>query len=315
MMRTRLPVARMEPEACIDARIASSRVAFVAAILLGQKLHGEVDALEFAAGDGEIAGLLGAAAKQDGVEAFSERLDGDIDADVRVGLEDDAFGPHLLDAAVDDVLFKLEVGNAVAEKAADAVGFLEDGDGVAGAAKLLRGGETGGTAADDGDALAGGLLGRLGMNPALVPGAIDDGPLDELDGDGRLVDAQHAGGFAGSGADAARELREVIRRVEAANGGLPTVVVDEIVPVGDEIVDRAAGVAEGHAAVHAASALLALLFFGEWLVDFEPVANALIGLAARGLFPLNLKKACDLTHVAPRLRQPPPEATRSIGEA
>ena len=234
---------------------------------------------------------------------------------MRVGLEDDAFGLHLLDAAIDDVLFKLEVGNAVAEKAADAVGFLEDGDGVAGAAKLLRGGKAGGTAADDGDALAGGLLGRLGMNPALVPGAIDDGPLDELDGDGRLVDAEHAGGFAGSGADAAGELREVVRRVEAANGGFPTVVVDEIVPVGDEIVDRAAGVAEGHAAVHAASALLALLLFREWLVDFEPVANALIGLAARGLFALNFKKSCDLTHVAPLLWQPSPEATRSIGEA
>ena len=52
--------------------------------------------------------------------------------------------------------------------------FLIDGDGVAGAAKLLRGGEACGAAADDGDALAGGLLGRLGMNPAFVPGALDD---------------------------------------------------------------------------------------------------------------------------------------------
>ena len=43
------------------------RVAFVAAILLGQKLHGEVNALELAAGDGQIARLLGAAAEQDGV--------------------------------------------------------------------------------------------------------------------------------------------------------------------------------------------------------------------------------------------------------
>ncbi len=88
--------------------------------------------------------------------------------------------------------------------------------------------------------------------------------------------------------------------MEAANGCLPAIVVDEIVPVGDEVVDRAAGVAEGHAAVHAASALLALLFFRERLVDFEPVANALVGLAARGLLALNFKKARDLTHAAPR---------------
>jgi hypothetical protein len=103
---------------------------------------------------------------------------------VRVGDKGDALGAHLLDAAIDDVLFQLEVGNAVAQQAADAVVLLIDGDGVAGAAQLLRGGQAGGTAADDGDALAGGLLGRLGMNPALVPGALDDGALDELDGDG-----------------------------------------------------------------------------------------------------------------------------------
>ena len=62
-------------------------------------------------------------------------------------------------------------------------------------------------------------------------------------------------------------LVECRRRI----GGFPAVVVDQVVPVGNEIVDRAAGVAEGHAAIHAASALLALLFFGERLVDFEPV--------------------------------------------
>ena len=221
---------------------------------------------------------------------FGERLDGNVDADVRVGQEDDAFGLHLLDAAIDDVLFKLEVGNAVAQQAADAVVLLVDGDGVAGAAQLLRGGQTGGSAADDGDALAGGLLGRLGMNPAFVPGALDDAALDELDGDRRLIDAEHAGGFARRGADAAGELGKVVGGVEAADGGFPAAVVDEVVPVGDEVVDRAAGVAEGHAAIHAASALLALLLFGERLVDFEPVLDALFDLAARGLFAIEFQE-------------------------
>ena len=147
-----------------------------------------------------------------------ERFDGNIDADVRVGQEGDALGAHLLDAAIEDVLFKLEVGNAVAQQAADAVVLLVDGDGVAGAAQLLRGGEAGGAAADDGDALAGVVLGRLGMNPAFVPGALDDAALDELDGDGRLIDAEHAGGFAGRGADAAGELRKVVGGVQAADG-------------------------------------------------------------------------------------------------
>ena len=49
-----------------------------------------------------------------------------------------ALGLHLLEAAVDNVLFQLEVGNAVAQQAADAVIFLIDGDRVSGAAQLLR---------------------------------------------------------------------------------------------------------------------------------------------------------------------------------
>ena len=116
-------------------------VALVAAVLLGQELHGEVDAVEVAAGDGEVAGLLGTAAEEDGVVVVGELGDGDVDADVGVGEEGDAFSLHLRDAAVDDVLFQLEVGDAVAEQAADAVGLFIDGDGMAGAAKLLRGGQ------------------------------------------------------------------------------------------------------------------------------------------------------------------------------
>src|SRR5208283_2365847 len=139
-------------------------VAFVAAILLGQELHGEVDAFELAAGDRQIAGMLSAAREKDGVVGFGERFDGDVAADVGVGVEDDALGAHLLDAAVDHALFELEVGNTVAKQAADAVILLVDGDHVAGAAKLLGCGEAGGAAANDGDALAGGLLRRLGMD-------------------------------------------------------------------------------------------------------------------------------------------------------
>ena len=45
--------------------------------------------------------------------------------------------------------------------------------------------------------LAGAVLRRLGMNPAFVEAALDDGLLDLLDGDRRLVDAEHARRFAG----------------------------------------------------------------------------------------------------------------------
>ena len=207
------------------------------------------------------------------------------------------------------MFFKLEIRDAVAEQTADAVVLFKNRDGVAGAAQLLCGSKARGAAADDGNTLASSLLGRLGVNPAFVPGALHDGTLDELDGNRRLVDAEHARGFARCGADAAGELGKIVRRMEAANGGLPAVAVDEIVPVGNEVVDRAAGVAKRHTAIHAASALLALFLLGERLVDFEPILDALVGLAPRGLCPFDFQKASDLTHVAPQ-RQPPRGATK-----
>ena len=58
------------------------------------------------------------------------------------------------------------------------------------------------------------------MNAAFFEGAIDDGLLDLLDGDRRLVDAEHAGGFARRGADAAGEFGEIVGGVQTA-GWLP----------------------------------------------------------------------------------------------
>ena len=71
------------------------------------------------------------------------------------GAEPRALVLHLAQPAVEVALLHLEVGDAVAQQAADAVVALEDRDGVAGAGQLLRGGQAGGAGADDGDGLAG----------------------------------------------------------------------------------------------------------------------------------------------------------------
>ena len=125
------------------------RLAGDAAVLLRQEVHGEMDAVELAARHGEIAGMLGAAGEQHGVIVALELLDGEIAADMDVAMEGDAFGLHLLDAALDDIFLHLEVGDAVAEQAAGIGVLLIDMHVVAGAGELLRGGEPGGTGADD----------------------------------------------------------------------------------------------------------------------------------------------------------------------
>ena len=93
--------------------------------------------------------------RQTASNSASSRSAREVDADVDARLEDDALGLHLLEPAVEPPLLHLEVGDAVAQEAADPVGPLEDGHVMPGAGELLRGGEAGGAGADDGDRLAG----------------------------------------------------------------------------------------------------------------------------------------------------------------
>src|SRR2546426_906880 len=123
------------------------------------------------------------------------------------------------------------------------------------ASELLSAGEARRTGTDDSHRLAGQLLGRLGLNPTFVEGAFDDAQLDLLDSDGVVVDAEDAGRLAGRGAEAAGELREVVRRVETVDGHSPLLAIHEVVPVRNDVAERAALVAEGDGAVHAAGRL------------------------------------------------------------
>src|SRR5258706_806052 len=108
-----------------------------------------MNSLQLAAGNGEVSRLSRAATQDDGVKLAAEVFDLDVEADVGVGDELDAFFLHDADAAEDDFFFELEVGDAVGEQAADAVGALEDGDVVAGFVELCGGAQAGGAGADD----------------------------------------------------------------------------------------------------------------------------------------------------------------------
>jgi hypothetical protein len=119
------------------------------------------------------------------------------------------------------------------------------------------------------------------------------------------VDAEHAGTLARRRTHAAGELREVVRLVQAVERLAPLAAVDEVIPLRDQVVDRAAGghaadqfpgVAERDAAVHAARALLAeflLLHVGMKLV---PVADALGGRAVDGKFAQVFDETSWLAH-------------------
>ena len=123
------------------------------------------------------------------------------------------------------------------------------------------------------------------MNPALLESALDNVLFNLLDRDRRRIDTQHTGRFARSGTDSSSKFGKVIGRVQLAHRFLPAPAIHQIIPVGNQIVDRAAGMAEGHAAIHAARALVAQFLLWKLLIDFEPVVHPLGDRAARSVLP------------------------------
>src|SRR5262249_42003532 len=165
-----------------DRLHVAQRLLVHAPVLLRQEVHGEVDAGEFAPRDRQVAPLLGAARQHDPAGGLGPAGGRYVDADVAVVMERHAFGFHLRDAAEDDALLHLEVGNAVGQEPAGLGELLVDVDVVAGAAELLRAGEAGRAGAHDRDPLAGDVGRRLGLDPAVLPRPVDDHALDGLDG-------------------------------------------------------------------------------------------------------------------------------------
>ena len=161
---------------CLPAAVigVSSRSPCCTRLAHGQVLHGLVDAAELAALDGQLARQRRPRGDDDGVVALAQVRAGEVDADRDARPEARALGLHLREPLVEVALLHLELGDAVAQQAADPVGPLEDDDGVTGPGQLLRGGQPGRTGADDRDRPPGQPGRRLRREPALVPGPVDD---------------------------------------------------------------------------------------------------------------------------------------------
>src|SRR5882762_5367425 len=310
----RIPAADHDHVLAARPELAHARIARHALVLQWQELHREVHAVEIAPWDRQIARLLCAAGKRHGVELGHHFLGregfggpiGDVfpgtslaDEDART--ERHAFRFHLIDPAVDQPLLHLEIGYSVAQKTADPVVFFEHRDVVPGARELLGASEPGRTGAHHRDLLAGLVLGGLRFYPAFLERLVDDRVLDRLDADRVVVDSQYARFLARSRTDTAGEFGEIVGGMQRLDGVLPVLLVDEIVEIRNDVVDRAARHAKRGAAVHATCALDFRLLFGEAQDELPVVLFALLGLLVRFLEPLKLEKSRDFPHVRGRL--------------
>src|SRR5665648_498301 len=271
---------------------------------LAQVLHREVDARQVGSGHVQPPRHTGTGGEQDGVVPGAELLEGDVLADLHTGPEPGAFGLHLGDPAVDQVLLELEVRDPVTEQAADPVVPLEDRHRVARPGELLGCRQPGRPRADHRDGVTGEEVRELRGDQAPLERGVRDRHLDLLDGHRRLVDAQDAGRLARRGADPAGELREVVRGVQPVRGLGPLALPDEVVPLRDQVPQRAAGVAGRDTAVHAAPSLAVQdrlrLFGGQVLVHLAPVHQP-DGYRAVGrqLAVTHLEEATRVSHGTP----------------
>src|SRR5580704_3713259 len=75
--------------------------------------------------------------------------------------------------------------------------------------------------------------------------------------------------------------------------------IDQIVPIGDDVIEWASGMAERHAAIHAAGGLKLDFLRRELLIHLEPIVNALRHRAARRRLARVFQESGDLTHAKP----------------
>ncbi len=245
-----------------------------------------------------------------GVVPVTQLVDGHVDADLAFGDETRSLRAHLGETLVQRHLLELVLGNSITHQAAQPVVAFVHGDVMSGAGELLRGSQSGGPGADDGDALTGCDGRGLRLDGAVHPCLIGDGLFDAFDGDaaaGLLVtDGQHASGFARSRAQPAGEFREVVGGVQPIARGVPPPPSNQVVPFRDQISKRTAcspRVAERDSAVHAPTSLLGHLACPLVrvlpLVDLAPVPDPLIDRSLRRLDLRYLEEAVRISHGSP----------------
>ena len=269
-------------------------------VLLHQVIHGEVHAQQVTARDGQITRNQGSRRDHDRVVSRLEVAPADVLPDLDSSPEARALRLHLREARLDLLLLHFEIRDAVAQKSANAIVALIDGDGVPGARQLLRRGEAGRPGPDDGNSLARQTLRRMRGHPSVLERLVDDRDLDLLDGHRRLIDAEHTARLARRRAETTGELGKIVRGVKALDGLTAFVAPGEVVPLRDQVAERAAVVAERDAAVHAPTGLAAQLLRILRLVDLFPVHDAHRDGPALGQFALlRLQEPFGVSHPSP----------------
>ena len=162
--------------------------------------------------------------------------------------------------------------------------------------QLLSAGEAGWPRADNRDPLAGAPRRDLRLDPAFLPATVYNRSLDVLDAHWIVGNVQGAGSLAGGWANPACEFWEIVGCVQCVEGAEPITLMDQVVPVGNQVIDRATVVAIRNTAIHAPGALLTQFSLGQrnhkFPIMLDPFGNWRIGVLAA----LDFLETCWLAH-------------------
>src|SRR3546814_13005080 len=109
---------------------------------------------------------------------------------------------------------------------------------MTGAGELLGAGKPRRTGTDDDNPLAAPALGRLRLNPAFFPAAIDDLAFDRPDRDRRVIDVEREARLAWRAADPAGDRRKNVGGVQRIRRPHMIADINTMVPGRDNICTR-----------------------------------------------------------------------------
>src|SRR5690606_8046254 len=154
-----------------------------------------------------------------------------------------------------------------------------------------------------------------GSDVARLIGLVGQRLLDRLDGDRNILEIERAGFLAGSRTDPSCEFRKIIGRMQIADRVVPVALVDEVVPVGNLVVNRATSraMAIGHAAIHAARRLLLDLLVRHRQRELPKMPDAVGSRLVLVYLPVDFEKTRYLAHIILRsLRSTTPGRRRVV---
>ena len=260
-----------------------------------------------AARHSQLPAIRSAAGEHDRIRSGPQLLDPEIDPDLHPDPEARALGPQLIKAPVKPALLHPELRDPVAQQAPDPIGPLVDHHVVTGPGELLGGRQPGRTRTDHGDHAPGPSRRPQRGEPPPSTGVIDDPQLHLLDRDRIGVDRQHAGVLARGRAQRAGELGEVVRGVQPIRRTPPLTPPDQLVPVRDQIPQRATRVTKRHPAVHTPTRLHPLLLIPHRHANLAPIPQAQLDRTPPRRLPRRAQKPHQVAHGrSPRLTVPPP---------